>query len=80
MSSNDPVFYDLPSGMRAVAGGTRTEIKLNRPWQTRIEPNPETCPFCTGKGKIIETTDDGEWHVLQNLFTPYPHHHMVIPK
>ncbi len=75
----EPIFYDLPNGMRSVAGGTRGEIKLSRPWQKEIEVNPATCPFCTGKGEVKKELANGEWLLLKNKFTPYPFHEMVIP-
>lgn len=75
-----PVFYDWPNGMKSVAGGTRGEIKLSRPWQQEIVVNPETCPFCTGKGQVLEELESGEWLLLQNRFTPYPFHRMIIPR
>ncbi len=77
---NDPILYEWPNGMRSIAGGTRNEIKLSRPWQKEIEVNPETCPFCTGKGHVLEDIGGGEWRLLQNRFTPYPFHQMIIPR
>ena len=73
------IFYDWPNGMRSVAGGTRGEIKLSRPWQKEIEVNPETCPFCTGKGQVLKELEGGQWLLLKNKFTPYSFHEMVIP-
>lgn len=73
------LFYDWPNGMRSVAGGTRGDIKLSRPWQKEIEVNPATCPFCTGKGQVLRELANGEWLLLKNKFTPYPFHEMVIP-
>lgn len=77
---SDLILYDWPNGMKSVAGGTRGEIKLSRPWQQEIVVNPETCPFCTGKGQVLEKLADAEWRLLQNRFTPYPFHRMVIPR
>lgn len=74
------VTYNWPNGMKSIAGGTRGEIKLSRPWQQEIVVNPETCPFCTGKGHVLEELAGGEWRLLQNRFTPYPFHRMVIPR
>lgn len=75
-----PVFYEWPNGMKSIAGGTRDEIKLSRPWQQEIVVNPETCSFCTGKGHVLEELKGGEWLLLQNRFTPYSFHRMVIPR
>lgn len=66
--------------MKSVAGGTRIEINLSRPWQKEIVVNSETCPFCTGEGHVLEELEGGEWLLLQNRFTPYPFHRMVIPR
>jgi len=70
----------LPCGMKSVAGGTRNAIKLNRPWQQLISPNPETCPFCKGEGFVLNSFHDGEWLLLKNQYTPYLYHRVVIPR
>lgn len=67
-----------PGGLYTVTGGTRTAVKLDRPWQVDIEINPETCPFCTKPQEILE--DHGSWIVLPNTFTPYPTHRLIIPR
>lgn len=83
MSDKVPVtFYAWPGGRRSVAGGTRNAIKLDRPWQKEIVVNKETCPFCTKPQKDVRSVDLGEqgsWRVIENAFTPYPFHRMVIP-
>src|SRR3989344_761501 len=80
MEKRDIVSCQWPGGLSSIAGGTRGGIKLSRPWQQMIIPNTETCPFCTGKGKILKSFVGGEWLLLQNHFTPYPYHRMIIPK
>ncbi|MEK7641191.1 MAG: HIT domain-containing protein [Patescibacteria group bacterium] len=75
-------FYEWPGGRKSVAGGTRTAIKLDRPWQSDIVVNKETCPFCTKPQKDVKQKDlanCGSWRVIENAFTPYPFHRMVIP-
>ncbi|TSC81712.1 MAG: hypothetical protein G01um101419_764 [Parcubacteria group bacterium Gr01-1014_19] len=75
-------FYSWPGGRRSVAGGTRTAIKLDRPWQKDIEVNPKMCPFCTKPQNDVRSVDlgrNGSWRVIKNAFTPYPFHRMVIP-
>ncbi|MBI2591652.1 MAG: hypothetical protein HYW34_03180 [Candidatus Brennerbacteria bacterium] len=72
-----------PSGITTISGGNRTTIKLSRPWQKDIEMNPKTCPFCTRKQKVLDEykNDKGEkWQLIQNLYTPFPYHKMVIPR
>ncbi len=75
-------FYDWPGGRRSVAGGTRTAIKLDRPWQKDIEVDPKKCPFCTkpqNEVRAIDLGEEGSWRVIENIFTPYPFHRLVIP-
>jgi len=68
-----------PGGLTTAAGGTRTTIKLNRPWQTDIVVDPKTCPFCAGRQKQKIVREVGEWLELENLHTPLPYHHLIIP-
>ena len=35
----------VPGGMQIAYGGTRTEVKLKRPWQPRVRVDPSKCPF-----------------------------------
>ncbi|MEK7654169.1 MAG: HIT domain-containing protein [Patescibacteria group bacterium] len=75
-------FYEWPGGRKSVAGGTRTVIKLDRPWQSDIVVSKETCPFCTKPQKdvrVVDLGDGGSWRVIENVFTPYPFHRLVIP-
>ena len=77
-STSEVRLQKWPGGLYTVTGGTRTSVKLDRPWQVDMEVNPETCPFCTKPQEIIE--DHGDWIVLPNAFTPYPTHRLVIPR
>ncbi len=63
------------------SGGTRTDVKLSRPWQTDIIVDPATCPFCTKDEPDVSRHVDGSglWRVLQNVFTPFPLHYLIIP-
>lgn len=73
-----------PSSITTISGGTRIAVKLSRPWQKDIVMDPKTCPFCTRKQKVLNEYKDGkngeEWQLIQNLYTPFPYHKMVIPK
>ncbi len=82
MSSDNPVvFYKWPNGLRNVAGGTRNEIKLDRPWQIPIQVDPSSCPFCNKpRNDVAFYEDGGGWRLIKNSFTPYPFHQMLIPK
>lgn len=84
MSDEKQIIYEWPGRRQSVAGGTRTEIKLDRPWQVEIQPNPETCPFCTHQQKDLKIFDEGGgWRLIENAFTPYRVnggiHNMLIP-
>ncbi len=84
MEENRALFYDWPNGRRSVAGGTRTEIKLDRPWQVPVQVNPANCPFCDGKKPTLKHFDEeGGWRLIENSFTMYRVnggvHKMLIP-
>ena len=62
------------------SGGSRTGIKLSRPWQSDIAVNPDTCPFCTKtEPDLSRHEDSGIWRVLENAFTPFPLHYLILP-
>ena len=58
--------------------GTRIGVKLNRPWQVPINPDPKTCPFEKGEMDVIYTFPNG-YALVQNKFTPHKYHVMVMP-
>ena len=73
-----------PGGIPTLAGGTRTAIKINRPWQTPLCFNLSTCPFepqrLKNKGRqIIRSSSDGRWVSFNNRFTPNLDHSLVVP-
>ncbi len=71
----------FPRGISTVAGGTRTAIKTNRPWQVPMEVKPKECPFHdVNDGFTLKEIDyeDG-WRVRQNRWTPFPFHRVVYP-
>lgn len=72
------LFEDWSNSMKTISGGTRDEVKLNRPWQIDINVDSSKCPFCTGRGKIISSFEGG-WLLLENLFSPYEFHRMIAP-
>jgi len=67
-----------PGGLKVLYGGTRTGIRLDRPWQLPIRTDPVKCPFCRGEEKVLKTFDNG-WLLLENRFTPHSYHKMIIP-
>lgn len=70
----------LPGGLSAAAGGTRTSINLNRPWQADITIDSSTCPFETKEQKeIARYNEDGGWQVIENQSTPFSFHLLIIP-
>ena len=82
--TDDVVFYQWPGGMASVAGGTRTEVKLDRPWQQELKVDKATCPFCTKpQAELKRFEEGGGWRLIDNAFTPYRRdggiHKMLIP-
>lgn len=82
--TDDVVFYQWPGGMASVAGGTRTEIKVDRPWQAELKVGPAHCPFCTKpQNELKRFEQGGGWRLINNSNTPYQRHHgvhkMLIP-
>lgn len=74
----------LPGGRSKVLfGGTRNEIKLSRPWQSRLEDliKPETCPFCTKPQEELPLPEGSPrgWKRLPNMFTPHRNHTLIVP-
>lgn len=67
----------LPSGIQIASGGTRTAIKLSRPWQLPMAADdPQNCAFVKDPGDAEQL--DG-WRLRQNRFTPFPFHRLMIP-
>lgn len=77
------VTKNWPGGISTITGGTRTEIKLGRPWQNDIVVDQARCPFepeKLGDRKVFRRSDRaGGWLVLGNLFTPHLFHRLIIP-
>lgn len=63
-------------GMQTLTGGTRTEVKLNRPWQLELTVDEKSCLFCMKDQKAL--AEHGEWLELSNIFAPYSFHHLII--
>ncbi len=71
-----------------LSGGTRSRIKLSRPWQVDIAQlvNPAKCIFCNMPEEqrirercILSGTESlPGWDRLINAFTPHPDHHLII--
>lgn len=79
---SEAIVHRWPGGSTSIAGGTRTEIKLSRPWQKDIEvPPAEQCPFCHLDPPDRECVNFPEhgMKMLSNIFTPYDVHKMIIP-
>lgn len=74
----------LPGGlMQVTTGGTRTAIKLARPWQPPLSLllDPSRCPFDTRPQEEITVPGaPPDWRVLPALFTPHRHHRLVLPR
>ncbi|HEU0051363.1 MAG TPA: hypothetical protein VFQ60_04910 [Patescibacteria group bacterium] len=80
---SDVSIERMPGGVSVAAGGTRTAIKLDRPWQPDIVITPETCPFCRQadmeRREFRRIEKGGGWRVINNAFTPFPFHRLIIP-
>lgn len=75
-----PIIYTWPNGRKSIAGGTRTTINLDRPWQKELKVNPATCPFCNKPQKEVRRfLGAGGWRLLQNMFTPFRFHQLLTP-
>lgn len=74
-------IQEWPGGVRTLSGGTRADVKLNRPWQVALSYNPDSCPFCHKEQAEIGRYRCGgiEWRILQNRFTPHLNHYLYIP-
>lgn len=72
-----------PGGVSTFAGGTRTAIKVDRPWQKTMEIDPRVCPFeperLYAKHEIVLRSEDGEWVAFKNLSTPNQYHRVIVP-
>lgn len=77
----DGIFEKLAGGFTTITGGgTRTAIKLSRPWQPPLPLAPEKCPFCTKPQEEISIPGiPTGWRLLGNLFTPHRRHRLIIP-
>lgn len=79
----DVTIQEWPGGICTASGGTRTAVKLSRPWQKDIEVDPSTCPFEPekfGDREVFARSEEaGGWLALGNLNTPLPYHRLIIP-
>lgn len=70
-------------GLQTLCGGTRTSVKVDRPWQPKmVFPTPNPCPFCTKKqeDEYMHCPDDYFYFkTFQNSNTPFPYHRLLIP-
>ncbi|OGZ29419.1 MAG: hypothetical protein A2835_03265 [Candidatus Niyogibacteria bacterium RIFCSPHIGHO2_01_FULL_45_28] len=75
------IFESLPGEFTFITGGgTKTAIKLSRPWQPPLPLAPEKCPFCTKpQEEIFIPGIPAGWRLLPNIFTPHRRHRLVIP-
>lgn len=72
------IVREYPGGWRVLYGGTRTGVRLARPWQVVAPFDPSKCAFCKGEGKEVGEFANS-WKLLENRFTPSNFHQMVIP-
>ena len=76
------IFEKLAGGFTLITGGgTRTTIKLSRPWQPPLPLTPEQCPFCTKpQQELFLPHIPVGWRLLKNMFTPHRRHRLIIPE
>lgn len=71
------------NGLQTLCGGTRTTVKVDRPWQPKmVFPTPNPCPFCTKKQEDEYTYHPEDYFhckTFQNSNTPFPYHRLLIP-
>jgi len=74
-------FEKLVGGFTTItSGGTRTAIKLSRPWQPPLPIALEKCPFCTKDEEELPCPGiPVGWRLLGNPFTPHQRHRLIIP-
>jgi len=77
----EAIFEPLVGGFTTITGGgTRTAVKLSRPWQPPLPIAPEKCPFCTKPQEEIPLQNiPAGWRLLSNLFTPHRRHRLIVP-
>ena len=71
-------------GLQTLCGGTRTSVKVDRPWQPKmVFPTPNPCPFCTKQQedeyKYFQDDYCFNFKAFQNSNTPFPYHRLLIP-
>ncbi len=83
MENPKVIVQQWPGGVSTFSGGTRTAIKVDRPWQKAMEINPAVCPFeperLYGNHEIEMHSEDGEWVSFKNLYTPLQFHRVIVP-
>lgn len=80
MNPQKSVIEILPSGVATVSGGTRTNVNVDRPWQTELSVDPQVCPFETRPQRNV--TRFGclpGWRIIENIATPFELHFLIIP-
>lgn len=76
------ILRELPGRSNwIVAGGTRNEIKLSRPWQPPFLAIQANCPFCDPKRETARFSQMVPgWKILSCLYTPHQKHRLIVPE
>jgi diadenosine tetraphosphate (Ap4A) HIT family hydrolase len=76
-----PVRNVCGSTVTYLSGGTRTGVKLSRPWQPAIGDiiNQSGCPFCNRLQTEVSCANP-KWRTIRNTNTPHRWHFLIIPK
>ena len=77
----DLSFYRLPGGLKGMAGGGRTGIRLHRPWQKMWSgQDREQCPFCHFSEEDGVMSSLQGWHIKTNKFPVYDINRIIFPE
>jgi len=69
-----------PGLLRCASGGTRNQVKLDRPWQVDLSVDPANCPFEADQQREVARFDCfGGWRILENPHTPFRFHRLIVP-
>lgn len=63
-----------------LSGGTRTTVKIDRPWQPKLmfPKSSAECLFCSCKQEDEYVPGKG-FKTFKNSYTPFPYHRLLIP-
>lgn len=76
-------IHDSVNNLQTISGGTKTSVKVGRPWQPKLVfPTPENpCSFCNRKSRDEHILFEGDrfFRSFQNSNTLFTYHRLLIP-